>query len=177
MSDRIAIMRDGRIEQLADADTIYSSPASAYVAGFVGQQNFLTGVAGDEGQVETEVGTVRSTRTVPVRPGQRVRVAVRPEVIALEPSPPTESGPNSVRGRVLGVAHQGETRQFLLDAGTERTLLVRRPTPVAPDLRVGDDAWAHWAAGDVHLFDHNDQPDSGDGTTHDSDATAERTDR
>ena len=177
MSDRIAIMRDGRIEQLADADTIYSSPASAYVAGFVGQQNFLTGVAGDEWQVETEVGTVRSTRTVPVRPGQRVRVAVRPEVIALEPSPPTESGPNSVRGRVLGVAHQGETRQFLLDAGTERTLLVRRPTPVAPDLRVGDDAWAHWAAGDVHLFDHDDQPDSGDGTTHDSDATAERTDR
>ena len=43
MSDRIAIMRDGRIEQLADADTVYARPASAYVAGFVGQQNFFRG--------------------------------------------------------------------------------------------------------------------------------------
>ena len=43
MSDRIAIMRDGRIEQLADADTVYARPASAYVAAFVGQQNFFRG--------------------------------------------------------------------------------------------------------------------------------------
>ena len=44
MSDRIAIMRKGRIEQLDDADSIYDSPASAYVAGFIGQQNFLPGM-------------------------------------------------------------------------------------------------------------------------------------
>ncbi len=43
MSDRIAIMRAGRIEQLADADTVYARPASAYVAAFVGQQNFFRG--------------------------------------------------------------------------------------------------------------------------------------
>ncbi len=62
MSDRIAIMREGRIEQLGDADAIYSAPVSAYVAGFVGQQNFLDGRVTDAGAVETDLGPVRSTR-------------------------------------------------------------------------------------------------------------------
>ena len=43
MSDRIAVMLDGRIEQLADPDTIYDHPASAFVAGFIGKQNFFEG--------------------------------------------------------------------------------------------------------------------------------------
>ncbi len=60
MSDRIAIMRDGRIEQLADADTIYDSPANAYVAGFIGQQNFIPGTIGRESNLlETAFGTLR----------------------------------------------------------------------------------------------------------------------
>ena len=49
MSDRIAIMRAGRIEQLADADTVYARPASAYVAAFVGQQNFFPGDVSEGG--------------------------------------------------------------------------------------------------------------------------------
>lgn len=49
MSDRIAIMRSGRIEQLADADTVYARPASAYVAAFVGQQNFFRGPTAEAG--------------------------------------------------------------------------------------------------------------------------------
>ena len=44
MSDRIAVMLDGRIEQLGDPDAIYDEPASAFVAGFIGQHNFLPGV-------------------------------------------------------------------------------------------------------------------------------------
>ena len=45
MSDRIAVMLDGHVEQLADPDTIYDFPASAFVAGFIGQQNFFEGTA------------------------------------------------------------------------------------------------------------------------------------
>ena len=48
MSDRIAVMLDGHIEQLADPDTIYDQPASAFVAGFIGQNNFLPGTATGE---------------------------------------------------------------------------------------------------------------------------------
>ncbi len=83
MSDRIAIMREGRVEQLADADTIYSSPASAYVAGFVGQQNFVDGRATGGGGVDTDLGPLRTARASEVADGDRVRVAVRPEFVEL----------------------------------------------------------------------------------------------
>ena len=152
MSDRIAIMREGRIEQLADADTIYSSPASAYVAGFVGQQNFADGTATGQGGVDSEIGPVRTTRETDHGAGQKVRVAVRPEFIELGAEQPAGTSENTVRGTVIGIAHQGETRQFLVDLGEERTLLVRRPTPVAPALEVGDTAWCHWSADHVHVF-------------------------
>ena len=49
MSDRIAVMLDGHIEQLADPDTVYDQPSSAFVAGFIGQNNFFPGIANDDG--------------------------------------------------------------------------------------------------------------------------------
>ncbi len=152
MSDRIAIMRKGRVEQLADADTIYSSPASAYVAGFVGQQNFLDGRATGEGGVDTDLGPVRTSRPSGVAAGAPVRVAVRPEFVELTADEPHGTSENSVRGTVIGIAHQGETRQFLVEVGERQPLVVRRPTPDAPRLVVGDTVRCRWSADHVHVF-------------------------
>ncbi|QIM22960.1 ABC transporter ATP-binding protein [Phycicoccus sp. HDW14] len=152
MSDRIAIMREGRVEQLADADTIYSSPASAYVAGFVGQQNFLEGRVTGVGAVDTDLGRVRTSRATEVATGGLVRVAVRPEFIELTTDEPHGTSENSLRGTVIGLAHQGETRQFLVDVGDRQPLVVRRPTPDAPRLAVGDTVWCRWSAEHVHVF-------------------------
>ncbi len=153
MSDRIAIMRDGRIEQLADPDTIYAFPASAYVAGFVGQQNFIDGTAGPDARIDSELGALRTTRELSgISPGDAVQAAVRPEFIELYAEEPGGTSENATRGTVIGVAHQGETRQFLLEVQPGQTMLVRRPTPVAPDLGSGDTAWCRWSADDVHVF-------------------------
>src|SRR5436189_2280721 len=51
MSDRIAVMLDGRVEQLADPDPVYAHPRSAFVAGFIGKQNFFEGTSRDRGSV------------------------------------------------------------------------------------------------------------------------------
>ncbi|MEO6790045.1 MAG: ABC transporter ATP-binding protein [Ornithinibacter sp.] len=153
MSDRIAIMRAGRIEQLADADTIYASPASAYVAGFVGQQNFIDGTAGEGGHIDSVLGPLRTSREVAgIRTGDAVQAAVRPEFIELHDVDPGGSSENVVRATVIGVAHQGETRQFLLEVRPGHSMLVRRPTPVAPALSTGDTGWCRWSAEDVHVF-------------------------
>ena len=157
MSDRIAIMREGRIEQLADADTIYSNPATAYVAGFVGQQNFLPGTATGDGGVDTPLGPLRSTRAPggapgALAPGSPVRAAVRPESVELGTDAPAGPVLNAVRGTVLSVAHQGESRQFLVEWAPGQTLLVRRPTPSAPDLAAGDTVWCRWRPEDVLVF-------------------------
>ena len=65
MSDRIAVMLDGHVEQLADPDTIYDHPATAFVAGFIGQQNFFDGTASESGRVVQGDGwTIRSVASM-----------------------------------------------------------------------------------------------------------------
>jgi spermidine/putrescine transport system ATP-binding protein len=154
MSDRIAIMRDGRIEQLADADTIYDYPASAYVAGFIGQQNFLPGRIGDDTAVlETAFGTLRSSRVTDALPsGAEAQAAVRPEAVTVSEQAPSVSAANTITGEIIGVSHLGETLQFLVSIGDGRTLLALAPRPTAPRIPVGSRVWCSWDAASVSFF-------------------------
>jgi spermidine/putrescine transport system ATP-binding protein len=169
MSDRIAIMRDGRIEQLSDADTIYAKPASAYVAAFVGQQNFLTGTLAADGlslttntTSATDAATVRATETNPaLRPGDTAQAAIRPEFIEVDAANAANTSTagaaasgtaNTVSGTLLGVSHLGETIQYLVKVSDSQSLLARRPSPNAPRLSVGEAVVCSWEAAHVQLF-------------------------
>jgi spermidine/putrescine transport system ATP-binding protein len=160
MSDRIAVMREGRIEQLADSDTIYSSPATAFVAAFVGQQNFFSGtVTADGAALQTETGVLRPSAPITAAaPGAAARVAVRPEFVALSTDRPS-GDVNHAEGRVIGQAHLGETIQFLIQLGREHSIVVRRPTPDAPRLAVGDTVWCSWRPESIRLFPATDPTD------------------
>ena len=157
MSDRIAIMRDGRIEQLADADTIYGAPVNSYVAGFIGQQNFLAGTARDSTTASTPVGIVATANShADVHSGDTIVAAVRPEFVELaaaETSSSTTSGTaNRFDGTVLSTSHLGETVQFLVDLGNDVSIQARLPTPSAPRLFEGDRATVTFSPGSVHFF-------------------------
>jgi spermidine/putrescine transport system ATP-binding protein len=153
MSDRIAIMRAGRIEQLADADTVYARPASAYVAAFVGQQNFFRGPVAESGAaVDSPHALVRAAEAKLAGAAQG-EAAVRPEFIKVD----ADTGgaipdANAARGHLIGVSHLGDTMQYLVQLGDDQSLIVRRPTPDAPDLQVGDAVVCTWAAHHVLLF-------------------------
>ncbi|WP_353808622.1 ABC transporter ATP-binding protein [Agromyces sp. SYSU T00194] len=154
MSDRIAIMRDGRIEQLADADTVYGAPASAYVAAFVGQQNFFPGTAtADADAVDTPHGVIRSDRSFDqVAGGAPAQAAVRPEFVSVSADAPASPGANAVEGTLIGVSHLGETMQYLVQLGHDLSIIARRPSPEAPRLATGSTVWCSWAPASVHLF-------------------------
>ncbi|BDZ54220.1 spermidine/putrescine import ATP-binding protein PotA [Agromyces marinus] len=168
MSDRIAIMRDGRIEQLADADTIYARPTSAYVAAFVGQQNFFRGTATEGGSaVESAHGLVRgirSDRRAPIADGASVQAAVRPEFVRIEADASTSApatGANRVQGTLLGVSHLGETMQYLVRLGDDQSLIARRPTPEAPEIAVGSPVTCSWTDASVQVFPSDDAAAAG----------------
>src|SRR5690606_28721890 len=155
MSDRGAVMREGRLEQLADAHTAYGAPASAYVAGFIGRQNFFEGTADVSGSLVTPHGTVRASAAVPT--GSIAKAAIRPEDVTLEKAPDaaassTAPQENAVLGRLVGVSHLGDTLQYLVDLGGGFTLLCRRPRPGAPVLEPGDAVRASWQASAVLIF-------------------------
>lgn len=149
MSDRIAVMRAGRIEQLDAPDAIYAEPASAYVASFIGQQNFVHGtVRADEEAVDTAIGVIAGRwGGEHVAAGQPAVAAVRPEYIRLEQG---EGG--GVPGRVLGVSHLGETLQVAVRVGEDATFLSRMPAPTAPRVGVDDAVRCVWDPADARLF-------------------------
>ena len=151
MSDRIAIMLDGHIEQLGDPETVYEHPASAFVAGFIGRNNFWTGVATEDG-ARADDGTVfvasRPEEDVPN--GEQALPAVRPECIHLTAEQP-QRGENSCRGEVAGVSHFGDVLQYVVTVG-ERDLLVLAPRLDNRRFAVGEGVWCSWSADDVYLF-------------------------
>ncbi|GAA4486820.1 ABC transporter ATP-binding protein [Microbacterium panaciterrae] len=153
MSDRIAVMRAGGIEQLAAPADIYADPASAYVASFIGQQNFLHGTAVGDDAVDTFAGTLRGRwGGIQGAPGSAAVAAIRPEFMRLaSPSDGAVDGPG-VNGTVLGVSHLGETLQVAVDVGREQTFLVRIPAPGAPAVAVGDAVRCTWNPSDVRIF-------------------------
>jgi len=89
MSDRIAVMRQGVIDQIGDGTTVYDHPQTAFVASFVGENNVFSGrvaeVSGKTATVETQAGRfgARLSSTAPITSGDEAIVFVRPESIRL----------------------------------------------------------------------------------------------
>jgi putative spermidine/putrescine transport system ATP-binding protein len=127
MSDRIAVMHQGRIDQLADPRTLYDRPATAFALSFVGQSLRLTGKVtssgGGHSLVATEAGEIRVARAL--SPGQPVIVATRPEHVRLT------DGENTLAGTVAGITFQGARTTVEIESGSARVTaeLAGRTTP------------------------------------------------
>ena len=151
MSDRIAIMLDGHIEQLGDPETVYEHPSSAFVAGFIGRNNFWTGVATEDGAIADD-GTVfiasRPEEDVPN--GEDTLSAVRPECIVLASERPAQQH-NVVQATVSGISHFGDVLQYVVTAG-DRDLIVMSPRTSTNRPALGDSVWCSWAPEEVYLF-------------------------
>ena len=111
LSDRVAVMRDGRVLQVAPPKELYERPLGRFVADFVGTNNFLAGtcreIGADRVVAETTVGTVRGSPTPRVRAGGPCVLAVRPENIALGAGPE-----NTFEGRVVLASYLGSTLRY-----------------------------------------------------------------
>jgi spermidine/putrescine transport system ATP-binding protein len=153
MSDRIAVMLDGRVEQLGDPYTIYENPASAFVAGFIGQQNFFRGRAQAGGQAMAGEGTTfTSTRTDSgLSDGDEALAAIRPEAIVVSESDPG-AATNVLKGNLAGTSHLGDVIQFVVTTSDGRELLSRVPRTKAPRLDQGQSVWCSWDADHTYLF-------------------------
>ena len=151
MSDRIAIMLNGHVEQLADPETVYEHPTTAFVAGFVGRNNFWQGVATEHG-AQADDGTVfvasRPEEDVPN--GEPALSAVRPECIHLTSAQPTQAE-NVVQATVAGVSYYGDVLQYVVRTRT-RDLLVLVPRTNPARFALDDSVWCSWSAEDVYLF-------------------------
>ena len=153
MSDRIAVMLDGKIEQLADPDTIYDHPASAFVAGFIGKQNFFEGTSRDAGRTVQGDGWTFRSKLEPIGAvdGGAALAAVRPEAILVSGEQPSE-GQNAISGTLASISHLGDVIQFVVLTPGRKELIARLPRPRAPRLEVGSQVWCAWDPELTHMF-------------------------
>ncbi len=128
MSDRIAVMNQGRYEQLGDPEALYERPTSRFVAGFLGVSNLLaaTVVGKDETYASARLGddsTVRIPRAF-VNGQTRIGIGVRPEKIRLsDPATDIAAGHNRLTGTVRDASYLGVSTQYLVE-GPGGTLTV-----------------------------------------------------
>jgi spermidine/putrescine transport system ATP-binding protein len=121
MSDRIALLRSGELEQVATPREIYGRPATAYAAQFIGHTNLLKG--------EVQGGTVRCgllTWPAPLPDGPAL-FSLRPENIRLATGNAALAGSVRVRGRVRHQAFHGATELIRVESGDGTVLVVRTP--------------------------------------------------
>jgi spermidine/putrescine transport system ATP-binding protein len=165
MSDRIAVMNRGVVEQLDEPEEIYERPATTFVAGFIGVSNLMPGevVSTGTGTVELrlDAGPTVKAGAAGASVGERAHAVVRPEKLQLHPT--NGAGPVSGRahvdGQVESSLYLGTATQVIvrLPDDTRMTVLVpntdeeaRRRLPAA-----GDGARLTWSDENIHMVKEN----------------------
>ena len=154
MSDRIAVVRRGRIEDFAERSAVYDRPRTSFIAQFVGRSNRFDGQFGPDGRLlDTGNGPQLALPEDGLRglPGHAAQAFVKVEKIRLSDAPDGPlPGPNAMLCTVRDIILRGPQIDYLLDAGG-RELSVSSPRDAAPFAR-GHRVLARWRPEDIDLF-------------------------
>ncbi len=148
MADRIAVMNQGRIDQIGPPVELYEQPKTAFVAGFLGVSNMVTATVENGGQVRLADGTAAAVPPELLKDAPpSVRIGVRPEKVRLLPaSDPAEAGANRLLGSVRDVSYIGVSTQYIIEtpSGDELVAIVQNAGRGARHLQRGESVQLLW---------------------------------
>jgi len=155
LSDSIAVMNKGRIEQYGTPQEIYAAPATRFVADFMGMTNFLqgrvTGRNGNELDISIGEATMRTPEFAGVSSGEDVTFAVRPEKVLLAPAETPSKA--AIEGTIRQVTYHGDASRIVLSLKNGETVVaLEKNDRRSGDRSVGSKVWAHWAPEDMRVF-------------------------
>ena len=137
MSDRIAVMNQGRVEQVGSPRQVYERPANLFVADFIGSSNILLGTVteadGAWAIVRLHAGAVaRAASARTAKPGQNVAVSIRPDDLRLAPDDAQSENENWLRCRVTKISFLGTHQQIVAKTGDGNELIIRQSPATRP---------------------------------------------
>jgi ABC-type Fe3+/spermidine/putrescine transport system ATPase subunit len=159
LSDLVAVMNNGRIEQIGSPGEIFRRPKTRFVADFMGVANMLSGRMVDATPASARVEAANMTFEVApapgLVPGQSISVAIRPAGIKLSSDQPLDRV--TAPGCVRQANYHGNVCSYTVQLDNGPTLLVRESNDDLPDhasvrFPVGARVWAGWRREAVHLF-------------------------
>jgi spermidine/putrescine ABC transporter ATP-binding subunit len=150
MSDRVAVMNHGRIEQVETPGRIYEQPNTRFVADFLGTSNFIAATVeavGATGALRTRSGLRLEAALPPERRiGDRLNLSLRPERIRLLPA---EAAGALVRGTVIEASFFGNMQRYLVRIDAGETLIATRPSLGEPMVPAGSAVGLSWEPRDT----------------------------
>ncbi|WP_448571479.1 ABC transporter ATP-binding protein [Trichothermofontia sp.] len=154
LSDRIAVMRGGQVEQVGTPSEIYEQPATPFVADFIGDTNLLQGrvdaVEATKLRVLTQSGLKVLVQQLEGNHGarpDRVVISIRPENIRLSLTPPEERG-NCFQGKLSHTMYLGTHIHYVVDLNSGDRLTVLQPNTLGTIPQRGTTLYAYWSEQD-----------------------------
>ena len=157
MADRIAIMNQGRVEQVATPEQIYSSPASIFVAGFIGSANLLqatvSSVSAGEITATMAGGVISVVAPVDGRAftvGQNCTIMIRPERMIIEDDP--VDGQANIRAVVTDRVFHGASSDVIVRTTDGTSLVADLEADDGFECTPGDEIWISWRNGSAYVL-------------------------
>ena len=142
LGDRIAVMKDGLIEQAGTPEDIYQRPQSEFVARFIGGTNIFKGKHNGDSAVACEGGLVLRCGSGDFRNGAEMAVSIRHHDIRLHETKPAQADTNLIAGTVTRQIYLGSHRDYLVSIPGGET--VRTIAPVNVAIPAGQEVWLHF---------------------------------
>jgi putrescine transport system ATP-binding protein len=150
VADRMAVMDQGRLMQVAAPAEIYERPNSRWVADFIGDVNLFEGRLSEDGL--TVAGTPASGLRVAAKPdaapGAIIWVAVRPEKIRIAHQPPLPGSDNCVAGKVVDIGYLGDVSIYKIriqDGSVVKAAVVNAGDRAERQAAVNEEVWLTWS--------------------------------
>jgi ABC-type Fe3+/spermidine/putrescine transport system ATPase subunit len=154
ISDRIAVMRKGKIMQVGTPQELYMSPENVFVAHFIGESNFLEGyvasIAGKEATVEIRGGMKIRTLDGKMKKGERVVLAIRPEALAIEKE--KEKGKSIILGSVERIIFEGTNIRYEIRLENQDLVVTVKPSMIGEWFNMGDKVGVNFPSEKTHVF-------------------------
>ena len=113
ISDRVAIIQDGKVVQIGTPEEIYDCPANEFVAQFLGSGNVLEGIVaeGDDGKTFIDIQGIKIPNETTMDAGNKIKLSIKPEDISISFKP----SENAARGNVISIIPQAGSFKIIID--------------------------------------------------------------
>ncbi len=158
MSDRIVVFNEGGIEQVGTPDELYENPGTRFVAGFIGETNFVNGRISSVSKHMAQLdgpAVLRGRISEGLNSGTAASIAVRPERMRISlPEEKAPPGANTVTGHVTDIVYLGRSRNYIarLNDGSEMTVLVQANVHGLEAVGVGAEVQLSWRPEDSKIL-------------------------
>jgi ABC-type Fe3+/spermidine/putrescine transport system ATPase subunit len=159
ISDRIAVMKKGKILQVGTPEELYINPQSIFVAHFIGESNFLEGYVSNIHGKTTIIELrdrikVQAVNNKDVKSGEKVLLAIRPEIFMVEKG--KKENKNTILGKIERVTFEGTNVRYEVRLKNQDLVVIVKPSLTEEWFNIGEEVTVSFPAEKVHVFKYPD---------------------